>query len=88
MGRRSKERALITKGKYHDYDTFLNQEAAEYLRDYLEIRRKGSPRGRTPPENIRDDSPLIRDDLYKHPRPIATSTLHAVIHNLYIRQDC
>jgi len=77
--------AEITKGKYHDYDTFLNQEAAEYLRDYLEIRRKGSPRGRTPPENIRDDSPLIRDDLYKHPRPIATSTLHVVIHNLYIR---
>ncbi|MGF3536933.1 MAG: tyrosine-type recombinase/integrase, partial [Candidatus Bathyarchaeia archaeon] len=31
--------AEITKGKYHDYDTFLNQEAAQYLRDYLDIRR-------------------------------------------------
>jgi integrase len=61
--------AEITKGKYHDYDTFLNPEATDYLRAYVEIRRKGSPTGRMPPENIRDDSPLIRDDLYRHPRP-------------------
>jgi hypothetical protein len=27
--------AEITKGKYHDYDTFLGQEAAEYLKAYL-----------------------------------------------------
>jgi len=26
----------ITKGKYHDYDTFLGEEAIEYLRLYLE----------------------------------------------------
>ena len=26
--------AEITKGKYHDYDTFIGQEAAEYLRAY------------------------------------------------------
>jgi integrase len=77
--------AEITKGKYHDYDTFLNQEAADYLRAYMEIRRKGSPTGRMPPENIRDDSPLIRDDLYRHPKPITTGRLHSVIHNLYIK---
>ena len=76
--------AEITKGKYHDYDTFLNQEAADYLRAYLESRRKGSPRGRTPPENIRDDSPLIRDGHNKYVRPITTGRLHGVIHNLYI----
>jgi len=77
--------AEITKGKYHDYDTFLNPEAVDYLRDYLENRRKGSPTGRMPPENIRDDSPLIRDDLYRHPKPITTGRLHSVIHNLYIK---
>lgn len=36
--------AEITKGKYHDYDTFLNQEAADYLRAYLESRRKRQPK--------------------------------------------
>jgi site-specific recombinase XerD len=76
--------AEITKGKYHDYDTFLNQEAADYLRAYLESRRKGSPRGRTPPENIRDDSLLIRDSHCRHSRPITTGRLHSIIHNLYI----
>ena len=76
--------AEITKGKYHDYDTFLNQEAADYLRAYLESRRKGSPRGRTPPENIRDDSLLIRDGHSRHSRPITPARLYGIIHNLYI----
>jgi len=39
--------ADITKGKYHDYDTFLGAEAAQYLRIYLDQRRKGTER--TPP---------------------------------------
>jgi hypothetical protein len=34
--------ADITKGKYHDYDTFLGAEAATYLKLYLEKREKGS----------------------------------------------
>ena len=34
--------ADITKGKYHDYDTFLGAEAANYLRLYLDQRRKGT----------------------------------------------
>ena len=35
----------ITKGKYHDYDTFLGEEAVEYLRLYVEAQtsRKHSP---------------------------------------------
>jgi site-specific recombinase XerD len=61
--------AEITKGKYHDYDTFTGQEAADCLRAYLESRRKGSPRGRTPPENICDDSLLLRDGHSRHSRP-------------------
>src|SRR5439155_22220527 len=32
----------ITKGKYHDYDTFLGAEAADYLRVYIALRTKGS----------------------------------------------
>jgi hypothetical protein len=48
--------AEITKGKYHDYDTFLGAEAAQYLKLYIEQRRKGYDN--IPPENITDDSPL------------------------------
>jgi site-specific recombinase XerD len=50
--------AAITKGKYHDYDTFLNPEACQFLKIYIQARRHGS-RG-MPPEEITDDSPLIR----------------------------
>jgi site-specific recombinase XerD len=64
--------AEITKGKYHDYDTFLNQEAAEYLKAYLDSRRKGSPTGRKQPEIIHDDSPLIRDGQSNQAKPITT----------------
>jgi site-specific recombinase XerD len=76
--------AEITKGKYHDYDTFLNQEAADYLKLYLESRRKGSPTGRKHPETINDDSPLIRDGQSNQIKPITTSRLHSIIHNLYV----
>ena len=51
--------AEITKGKYHDNDTFLGPETAYYLKLYLEQRRKGT--NKMPPETITDDSPLIRD---------------------------
>jgi len=77
--------AEITKGKYHDYDTFIGQEAAEYLRAYLEQRRKGSPTGRTPPEVIHDESPLIRDELHRYPKPLSPGRLHQIVHELYIR---
>ncbi|MGB6680707.1 MAG: hypothetical protein WBF08_05200, partial [Candidatus Bathyarchaeia archaeon] len=42
----------ITKGKYNDYDTFLGREAADYLRLNFETRRKGSPDGKIPFEEI------------------------------------
>lgn len=51
--------AEITKGKYHDYDTFLNAEAVQLLKLYIQERRNG---GRSmPPEEIADDAPLIRN---------------------------
>jgi site-specific recombinase XerD len=74
----------ITKGKYHDYDTFLGQEAAEYLKAYLDIRRQGSPTGRKHPEIINDDSPLIRDGQSNIVRPITEGRIHSIVHNLYV----
>ena len=50
--------ARITKGKYADYDTFINEEAAHYLKLYLEERKRGTRR--IPPEKITDESPLFR----------------------------
>jgi site-specific recombinase XerD len=77
--------AEIAKGKYHDYDTFLNHEAAEYLKAYLDSRRKGSPTGRKQPEIIHDDSPLIRDGQSNQAKPITTGRMHSVVHNLYVK---
>ena len=34
--------ANITKGKYHDYDTFLNAEASYLLKLYVDERRQGT----------------------------------------------
>ncbi len=50
--------AEITKGKYADYDTFINEEAVKYLRLYLEQRKRGTKK--IPPEEIEDESPLFR----------------------------
>ena len=74
--------AEITKGKYASYDTFLGEEAVEALRLYLEKRRAGSPEGRTPPEEIRGDTPLIRDAHSARVRPISPGRIHSIIHNL------
>jgi len=75
--------AEITKGKYHDYDTFLGQEAAEYLRTYLEARRRGTQK--IPPENIHEESPLIRNQQSKRPIPLTPAAIYRLIHNLYVR---
>jgi len=74
--------AEITKGKYHDYDTFLGPEAAHYLRLYLEQRRQGSDR--FPPETITDNSPLIRDSKSgQKPKGIGPKQLRKLVHTLY-----
>ena len=51
--------AEITKGKYHDYDTFLSAEACSLLRSYIEERKRGNRY--FPPEQLTDESPLIRN---------------------------
>jgi integrase len=73
----------ITKGKYHDYDTFLSQEATEYLKTYIAARRKGTEK--IPPENINDETPLIRNQQSKIPIPVTTQAIHKLVHDLYVQ---
>ena len=75
----------ITKGKYHDYDTFLGEEAVEYLHLYLEARRRGNLHRDIPPETIDDDSPLIRDEMYDAARAIGEKQVRKLIHSLYFK---
>lgn len=57
----------------------------EYLKEYLDVRRRGSPDGKIPPEIIHDESPLIRNDRDKEPKPITPDQIHKIIHNLYYK---
>ena len=52
--------ATINKGEYTAYDTFIGQEATDTLKMYFNVRRKGSKW--TPPEEIVDESPLLRNE--------------------------
>ena len=69
--------ADITKGKYCDYDTFIGNEAAEFLRLYLERRRR---RG----EAITDDSPLIATE-HNPGRRLSENSIYKLIHRLYLK---
>jgi site-specific recombinase XerD len=75
----------ITKGKYSDYDTFLGAEADEYLRLYLDQRRRGSVDGKIPPENLNDQSLLIRDKRHREPRPVGPKQIRKLVHGLYMK---
>ena len=75
--------AEITKGKYHDYHTFLGPEAVYYLKLYLDQRRKGTDK--MPPETITDDSLLIRDETRRKPKGISTKQLRKTVHDLYVK---
>jgi len=80
--------AEITKGKYHDYDAFLGTEASHFLRLYIDQRRKGyawKGNAYMPPEEITDDSPLIRDEKRIKPKGIGTKQLRKIVHDLYIQ---
>jgi len=77
--------AEITKGKYHDYDTFIGKEACDYLRAYLEERQRGSLCKKIPPETITDNTPLIRDRRSQTPKPIYPGQIYDEIHKLYYK---
>ena len=79
--------AEITKGKYHSYDTFIGGEAVEYLKTYLETRKKGTRHDRwgMPPEELKDDSPLIRNGQLKKVKPVTPGSISLAIHKLYFK---
>ena len=71
----------ITKGKYGDYDTFIGEEAIQYLRTYLKTRERGT--SKMPLEQLTYNSPLIRDSHSKKPKPITPGRIHTIINSLY-----
>ena len=75
--------AEITKGKYHDYDTFLGAEAVQFLKLYIEQRKKGTRR--IPPETLADESPLFRDETTRSPRSIGSKQIRKLVHDLYLK---
>jgi site-specific recombinase XerD len=75
--------ADITKGKYHDYDTFLGPEAVQFLKLYIDQRKRGTIK--LPPENLTDESPLIRDETRKTPRSIGSKQVRKLVHQLYVK---
>ncbi len=70
----------ITKGKYCDYFTFINDEAVYYLKLYLEERKKGSKH--IPPEEINDDSPLFRTKEDRKVKPVTYASVYKKLHEL------
>jgi site-specific recombinase XerD len=77
----------ITKGGYGDYSTFINREAVDFLRAYLDLRRHGSPCGKIPPEVITDTSPLIRAQHGRKPRPVEGKAIYRAVHTLYVKAN-
>ncbi|MGA3192651.1 MAG: site-specific integrase [Candidatus Bathyarchaeia archaeon] len=73
--------AAITKGKRHDYDTFLNKEASDYLKAYLDARRNGTKRRQ--PECLHDESPLI--SYYRQIRPLTPPRIGDIVNALYVK---
>src|SRR3990170_3319841 len=75
--------AAITKGKYHDYDTFLNAEASHLLKLYIEDRKRGSRV--MPPEELTDDSPLIRNSrVADRVLGVRDKTISKIVHELAV----
>ena len=78
--------AAITKGKYHDYDTFLNPEACHLLKLYIQDRKRGNRN--MPPETLTDDAPLIRN---KHDSDkisaVTEKTIRKIVHTLAVNAN-
>ena len=73
----------ITKGKYHDYDTFINAEACQLLKKYIANRHQGNRNFE--PEIITDDSPLIRNE-HNSQRisSVTEKTIRKIVHNALV----
>ncbi len=78
--------AAITKGKYHDYDTFINAEASQLLKLYIADRKRGSRY--FPPEQITDESPLIRNTRFADKiLGVSEKTIRKIVHELAVNAD-
>jgi len=78
--------ADITKGKYHAYDTFLNAEAVNLLKLYLDERKRGNRY--TPPEKITPESPLIRSNHNAHKVVgISEKALRKIVHTIVVNAN-
>ena len=75
--------AGLTKGKRCSFDTFLNEEAFDCLKAYFVARKKGTKS--IPPEEIHDESPLIRASCCRKFGTVTTKTVHSFVHDLYVR---
>ena len=75
--------AAITKGKYHDYYTFLGAEVVQFLKAYLDIREKGT--GKIPPETLKDDSPLIRNECRNQVYRVTEASISTLVHRLLFK---
>lgn len=75
--------ADLTKAKRCSHDTFLNEEASDSLKAYLSARKKGTRR--IPPEQIHDESPLIRARNSKQVRTVTVPAVESFVHNLFVR---
>ena len=76
----------ITKTKYHDYDTFVNFETANYLKIYLQKRKDGTYKEGNKTlaaQNITDESPLISS--LRKQALLTTDQIRYIIHSLYLR---
>jgi len=77
--------AEITKGKYHDYDTFLGAEAVQYLKAYLEQRKNGTKK--IPPEILTDHSPLIRNEQTTKVKSLTEKSVRKIVRGVYTKAD-
>jgi hypothetical protein len=63
--------------------SLVNWEAAEYLTAYLNARRRGTTY--IPPENIQNESPLIRCVNRKQAKPVSSACIYEVVHHFYFK---
>ena len=78
----------MTKGRYHDYDSFFGAEAADYPHKYIEARKKGGvlhPNIRL--EEIHDDSPIIRDEISDKTRGSSEQSLSPSVRNKHTKSS-
>jgi hypothetical protein len=65
--------------------TLLGAEEAQFLNLYLAQRKKGTLK--LPPEELTDESPIIRDEIQRKPKPICPKQLRKLVHDLYVKAD-